>query len=66
MVYAVHPGVVSTELGRHLGESTNRCIHDSFHFFGRFFFKTVEMGAQTTIYCATEPFPDHLNGEYFR
>lgn len=64
--YAVHPGVVQTELGRHLGESTNRVIHDSFHFFGRFFFKTAEMGAQTSVYCATEESITDKSGSYFR
>ena len=64
--FAVHPGVVQTELGRHLNESTNRMIHDSFHFFGRFFFKTAEMGAQTTIYCATEDDMEQHTGKYFR
>jgi len=63
--YAVHPGVVQTELGRHLGESTNRAIHDSFHFFGRFFFKTAEMGAQTSVYCATEESVIEQSGSYF-
>jgi len=63
--YAVHPGVVQTELGRHLGESTNRVIHDSFHFFGRFFFKTAEMGAQTSVYCATEESITDKSGSYF-
>ena len=64
--YAVHPGVVQTELGRHLNESTNRVIHDSFHFFGRFFFKTAEMGAQTSIHCATDESVTEQSGSYFR
>lgn len=63
--YAVHPGVVQTELGRHLNESTNRVIHDSFHFFGRFFFKTAEMGAQTSIHCATDESVTEQSGSYF-
>jgi retinol dehydrogenase 12 len=62
--FSLHPGVVQTELGRHLNESKNRMIHNSFQFFGRYFFKTAEMGAQTTIYCATEN--SLISGHYYR
>ena len=65
-VFAVHPGVVQTELGRHLGESSGACIDGSVQFFGRYFFKTSEMGAQTSIYCATEESLSELSGHYFR
>lgn len=64
--YAVHPGVVQTELGRHLSQSTNRLIHCLFELSGRYFFKTAEMGAQTTIYCATEPSLADKTGLYYR
>jgi len=61
--YALHPGVINTELGRHLKDT-----------FGPFvclwkvampFIKTPESGANTTIYCAVdESIADH-NGRYY-
>lgn len=63
--FAVHPGVVQTELGRHINESSNRVIDDMFHFFGRYFFKTAEMGAQTSVYCSTEESLIDQSGCYF-
>ncbi|KAL7633544.1 UNVERIFIED_CONTAM: hypothetical protein RMT77_016077 [Armadillidium vulgare] len=63
--YAVHPGVVQTELGRHLEHSVNRFIHWAFHFFGRIFFKTVRKGAQTTIYCAVDESLSQETGQYY-
>lgn len=63
--YALHPGVVQTELGRHIHQSVNSFIHWAFHFFGNFFFKTVERGAQTTIYCAVEESLSSHSGKYY-
>lgn len=64
--YCLHPGVVQTELGRHLHESVNGFIHWAFHFFGQFFFKTVKKGAQTTIYCAVDEKIATHSGKYYR
>lgn len=58
--------VCQTELGRYLGASTNRLVDVSFHWFGQFFFKTPEMGAQTTIYCATDSSLVNKTGLYYR
>ncbi|KAK7083205.1 hypothetical protein SK128_011721 [Halocaridina rubra] len=63
--YSLHPGVVQTELGRHIHESVNGFIHWAFHFFGKFFFKTVERGAQTTIYCAVDENIATHTGKYY-
>ncbi|XP_068248495.1 retinol dehydrogenase 13-like isoform X3 [Palaemon carinicauda] len=63
--YSLHPGVVQTELGRHIHESVNDFIHWAFHFFGQFFFKTVERGAQTTIYCAVDESLANQTGKYY-
>ena len=63
-VFSVHPGVVNTELTRHL--SINRCIDSILYFIGDFVLKTPEMGAQTSIYCATEESLEELSGCYFR
>ena len=46
--------------------TTNRLVDDMFHWFGQYFFKTPEMGAQTTIYCATEPSLSDQTGLYYR
>lgn len=64
-VFAVHPGAVQTELARHINESMNACVDGTLHFFGRYFFKTPEMGAQTSVYCATEESLTELSGHYF-
>ncbi|KAG0711166.1 Retinol dehydrogenase 13 [Chionoecetes opilio] len=63
--YSLHPGVVQTELGRHIHQSVNGFIHWAFHFFGNFFFKTVTRGAQTTIYCAVEESLATHTGKYY-
>jgi len=47
--YAVHPGVIRTELGRH---STLASI---FYVVGFPFMKSIPQGAATTVYCATAP-----------
>jgi len=62
--YCLHPGAIDTDLARHLG--------DTFGFFGRVmcflsrpFVRTVEMGAQTTIYCALEESLAKESGKYY-
>ncbi|XP_046443813.1 retinol dehydrogenase 12-like [Daphnia pulex] len=64
-VFAVHPGAVQTELARHINESMNSCVDGTLHFVSRYVFKTPEMGAQTSIYCATEESLTELSGHYF-
>ncbi|XP_032906380.1 retinol dehydrogenase 12-like isoform X1 [Amblyraja radiata] len=59
-VFALHPGVVRTELARHLNAVTR---------FGlsllRPFTKSPENGAETSIYCAVAPGLEKETGEYF-
>ena len=57
--YALHPGVVSTELMRH----SNLMMFSNL-LFSRFF-KTPEEGAQTNIYCSVQEGLESLSGEYF-
>ncbi|XP_055690852.1 retinol dehydrogenase 13-like isoform X2 [Lutzomyia longipalpis] len=64
-VNALHPGVVDTELTRHMG------LFNSF-FSGLIvkpilwpFFKSPVAGAQTTLYCALEPELEGVSGQYF-
>ncbi|XP_077291049.1 retinol dehydrogenase 12-like isoform X2 [Arctopsyche grandis] len=63
-VYSLHPGVISTELGRHFATSHPiiQLILKPF----RWFMKTPEMGAQTTIYCAVDEKCAEENGLYYK
>lgn len=64
-VYALHPGVVSTELGRYMTLFNG--------WFGKIFvkpllwpfMKTAVAGAQTTLYCALDPELENISGKYF-
>lgn len=64
-VNALHPGIVTTELGRHMS------IYSSF--LGKLFvqpilwpfMKTESSGAQTTLYVALSPELDKTTGKYF-
>ncbi|XP_070988713.1 retinol dehydrogenase 12-like [Oncorhynchus clarkii lewisi] len=59
-VYAVHPGIVRTELKRHM----NLALLISWKIV-RPFTKTIVQGAQTSIYCAVEPELETESGGYF-
>ncbi|XP_071762657.1 retinol dehydrogenase 12-like isoform X1 [Centroberyx gerrardi] len=59
-VYAVHPGIVRTELKRHM----NLALLVSWKIV-RPFTKTIVQGAQTSIYCAVEPELDTQTGGYY-
>lgn len=59
-VYAVHPGIVRTELKRHM----NLALLISWKLV-RPFTKTVAQGAETSIYCAVEPSLDTESGGYY-
>lgn len=61
-VNAVHPGVVKTELGRHMMPSTVRTlIQPIVHFF----FKSPKSGAQTTLAVALDEELTTVSGKYF-
>ena len=47
LAFAVHPGIIETELGRHLPEDALDQVRDRM--------KTIESGAATQIWAATEP-----------
>lgn len=59
--YAVHPGIVRTELKRHM----NLGLLIMWKVV-RPFTKTPVQGAQTTIYCAVQPELDKESGGYYR
>ncbi|XP_065209980.1 retinol dehydrogenase 11-like [Planococcus citri] len=64
-VYSLHPGIVRTELGRHL----NSIYFPGFRSVVRLAFclfdKTPEEGAQTTIYCSIEESLEDETGCYY-
>ena len=62
-VYAVHPGVVNTELQRHSDQTWSLL-----GIFTRLFkccFKTPNQGAQTTLYCVLEDSIEDDSGMYY-
>ncbi|XP_059191969.1 retinol dehydrogenase 11-like isoform X2 [Centropristis striata] len=62
--YSLHPGVIRTELGRHLWPRTplwKKVIYTPF----MFFIKSPTEGAQTTIYCAVEESLQNESGLYY-
>ncbi|XP_041974217.1 retinol dehydrogenase 12-like [Aricia agestis] len=52
--YSLHPGVIKTELGRHLDKTVFSGARKLFGIVFGPFVKSVELGAQTTIYCAVD------------
>ncbi|XP_004081219.1 retinol dehydrogenase 12 [Oryzias latipes] len=58
--YSLHPGVVQTDLWRHLSAP-----EQFFMKIARPFTKNSLQGAQTTIYCAVEPSLDTESGGYY-
>ena len=59
--YAVHPGVISTNLGRHM----NPVVGTIFNFAGPLFLKSIPQGAATECFCAANPKAIPLSGNYF-
>ena len=58
---SVHPGVISTNLGRHM----NPAFMLMFKAVGSLFLKTIPEGAATQCYVATHPDAATISGEYF-
>jgi WW domain-containing oxidoreductase len=58
---AVHPGVIATNLGRHM----NPMVWSLYSALAPLFLKTVPQGAATEVYVATSPALDGVSGEYF-
>ncbi|XP_066583553.1 retinol dehydrogenase 12-like [Prorops nasuta] len=65
-VYALHPGMISTELVRHLDSSWFRGARAIFRVISYPFIKTPEQGAQTTIYCCVDEEAGKETGEYYQ
>jgi len=63
-VYSLHPGVINTDLGRHI-KDTFGAIGSMFFWIAKPFIRTVESGAQTSIYCAVEESIRDDSGKYY-
>jgi len=65
-VYALHPGVIATELGRHLkGGKILGWILTPVLALASFLIKTPFHGAQTTLYCTLEDSIEKDSGKYY-
>lgn len=62
-VNSCHPGIVHTELGRHMSKSWIRPIYKKVL---APFYKTIPEGAQTQIRLAVDPELDEVSGRYFK
>jgi NAD(P)-dependent dehydrogenase (short-subunit alcohol dehydrogenase family) len=67
--FAVHPGMIQTELGRHLDEADIAAIRERAATASRADgaaggFKSIPQGAATTVYAATSPDLAGLGGRY--
>jgi len=58
---ALHPGVINTNLLRHMGGISRRLTD----VLGPLFLKTPEQGAATSVYVATNPGLTGVSGQYF-
>ncbi|XP_072107444.1 LOW QUALITY PROTEIN: retinol dehydrogenase 14a [Mobula birostris] len=59
----LHPGIVRTNLGRHI--SIPLFGQPIFKLLSWAFFKTPEQGAETSLYLATSPEVERVSGKYF-
>jgi hypothetical protein len=58
-VYSLHPGIIRTDLMRHMK------MNAFLNFIVKIFFIDVEMGAQTTLFCALEESLENETGLYY-
>lgn len=63
--YSLHPGVIDTELGRHV-QSSHPWLSWIFTPILKPFFKTPLEGAQTTLYCALDEKCGNETGLYYK
>lgn len=64
--YSLHPGVIATDLGRHLDSTVFNGISVMYKYFAKPFFKTPKDGAQTTIYCSLDAKCANETGLYYK
>jgi NAD(P)-dependent dehydrogenase (short-subunit alcohol dehydrogenase family) len=58
-VYCLHPGIIRTDLMRHIP------LNVFLNLIVKIFFIDVEMGAQTTLFCALEESLDNETGLFY-
>ncbi|XP_045761110.1 retinol dehydrogenase 11-like [Maniola jurtina] len=63
--YSLHPGIVSTELGRHLDKSLFNGMTWIVNNVISWFIRSPRCGAQTTIYCAIDDACANESGLYY-
>jgi len=63
--YSLHPGVVVSELGRHIPDVYGRFALIFLAYFVGPFTKTTENGAQTSIYCCVDESVEKDTGKYY-
>ena len=61
--YSLHPGLVDTEIFRDSGELIQ--FGTIMKIIKRLFFLNLEMGAQTTLYCALEESIENESGQFY-
>ncbi|XP_015113509.1 retinol dehydrogenase 13 isoform X3 [Diachasma alloeum] len=64
-VNAVHPGIVDTELMRHMSFTNSFIASITIKPFFWLFLKTPKQGASTVLYTALDPSLDDITGAYF-
>lgn len=65
-VNAVHPGIVDTNITRHMDFATSWFANIIVRPLFWPFIRTPQRGAQTTLYAALDPSLDQVTGKYFR
>ncbi|GBP12925.1 Retinol dehydrogenase 14 [Eumeta japonica] len=63
--YSLHPGVIKTELGRHLNDTLFKGAQSMIGFMAGPFMKNPTQGAQTTIYCSVDEKCANETGLYY-
>lgn len=64
--YSLHPGVIASDLGRHLDSTIFRGFRFVMNHSIKYFIKNVEQGAQTTIHCAVDEEAGKETGLYYK
>lgn len=63
--YSLHPGVIATELGRHMDNTFFRGANWVYKTFVSHLIKSPKQGAQTSIYCAVDEAAGKETGLYY-
>ncbi|GAB1860874.1 Retinol dehydrogenase 11 [Camponotus japonicus] len=64
-VYSLHPGLIPTEITRQWNNTLFPFMGYAYNFLTRLLFKSIEEGAQTTIYCSVDEKTANETGLYY-